>query len=319
MKGFLHFVSGGMFLSMTLLACTPAPVIPTLVGATLPPPQATLISVTQSLSTPIVIQHKVIPSELPAARVNHTGDYDSSLTQAERRAPGGDRFVLGQFERPFNAETMDIYYPDLDIQEVSIFRDSIWVYASIKLKGPDQQDSFPGNYALEFDLDLDGAGDYLVIAHRPSLKEWTSLGVQVWADENNDVGGKVTIHADEHGKGDGYEYLIFDQGRGNNPDVAWVRVAPNEPATIQIAVLKLLLVGDRAFLVGAWAGYDDLQPGLFDLTDHFTQAEAGEAMANMGSLYPIKELSGVDNTCRMAIGFQPTGVEPGLCTSLTSP
>ncbi len=251
--------------------------------------------------------------------MNHTGDYDSSKTEDERRAPGGDRFLLGQFERPFNAETMDIYYPDLDIEDVNVYEDSLWVYASITVKGPDPQNAFPGNYALELDLDLDGTGDLLIIAHRPSLKEWTSLGVQIWSDENQDIGGKVVIKADDGGKGNGYERLMFDQGRGSNPDLAWMRVSPNEENTIQIAFLNLLLIGDRAFLLGAWTGYDDLQPALFDLDDHFTRAEAGEAMIELEGFYPIKELSGVDNTCRMAIGFQPSGGEPGLCTSATAP
>lgn len=319
MKHVLPFVAGGWVLSMVLLACSAVPAIPTVARATPLPPNPTPVAVTSTSSTPIVIQHKVVPGELPAERVNHTGDYDSSKTQEERRAPGGDRFLLGQFERPFNAETMDIYYPDLDIHDVSVFEDSLWVYTNITVKGADSENGYPGNYALELDLDLDGAGDLLVLAHRPSLMEWTSLGVQIWSDEDQDVGGKVVIKADDGGRGDGYERLAFDQGRGNNPDLAWMRVSPNEENTIQIAFLNLLLIGDRAFLLGAWTGYDDLQPGQFDLDDHFTRAQAGEAMTEIEDFYPIKELSGVDNTCRLAIGFEPTGGEPGLCTSLTSP
>ena len=319
MKHPLPFVSGGLAFSIILFACAPATQIPTVEVSPTPPREVTVVPLTGSAATPIIIQHKAIPGELPANRVNRTGDHDSSSTAEERRAPGGDRFTFGHFERPFNAETMDIYYPDLDIQDVSVFRDDIWVYSSILVKGREEPNPFPGNYALELDLDLDGAGDLFILARRPSIEDWTSLGVQIWADDNRDVGGKLVINADLDGRGDGYEHLIFDQGMGNNPDLAWVRVPPDQPGIVQIAFMRLLLVGDRAYLMGVWAGYDDLQPGLFDLNDHFTQAEAGEAMTVMGSLYPIKELSGVDSTCRMAIGFEPTGAEPGLCKQLAAP
>jgi hypothetical protein len=286
------------------------------VNTSTPTPAETGVPVTGPSATPIIIQHRAVPGELPASRLRHTGDYDSSVTEAERRAPGGDRFILGQYERPFNTETMDIYYPDLDLQEMSIYKDDIWIYARIAVKGRDTDEAFHGNYALELDLDIDGAGDLLILARRPSWSAWTSLGVQIWSDENQDVGGRLPTKAEAGLNGDGFERLIFDQGRASNPDLAWVRVATDETSSVEIAFMELLLLGDRRYAVGAWAGYDDLQPGLFDLNDHFTQAEAGEAMTELEQYYPIKELSGLDSTCRVAIGFLPQGTEPGLCSSL---
>jgi hypothetical protein len=51
---------------------------------------------------------------------------------------------------------------------------------------------------------------------------------------------------------------------------------------------------------------------MFDYNDHMTHLQAGDP--NLGiNLYAIKALSEIDNTCRLAIGFVPTGKEPGLC------
>jgi hypothetical protein len=35
--------------------------------------------------------------------------------------------------------------------------------------------------------------------------------------------------------------------------------------------------------------------------------------------YPIKALAEVDNTCRWAVGFTPTGSEPGICPVPATP
>jgi len=316
MKHFLPLVSRFLFLLLVLTSCVPAAAIATQatmdVGVQSPTPPSA-IPVTGPTPTAVVIQHQVVPHELPSQRINHTGDYDSSLTADQRRAPAGDRFVLGQFERPFNADTMAVYYPDLDIQEGSIFQDDIWFVATIKVKGRDPNDSFPGTYALELDQDLDGRGDLLILAKQPSTNEWTSIGVQIWAYENNDVGGLLPMKADLNTEGDGFETPIFDQGQGHNADLAWVSISAADPNMIRIAFMQLLLASDRSYLVGLWAGYDDLRPSLFDFNDHFTQEQAGEAMAQLDRFYPIKEISGLDNTCRMAIGFEPTGLEPGIC------
>jgi hypothetical protein len=62
-----------------------------------------------------------------------------------------------------------------------------------------------------------------------------------------------------------------------------------------------------------WAG-TNLDPALFDFNDHMTHAQAGAAEASLENFYPIKGLAELDNTCSMAIGFEPRGNEPGLCT-----
>jgi hypothetical protein len=58
-----------------------------------------------------------------------------------------------------------------------------------------------------------------------------------------------------------------------------------------------------------------LDPSLFDLNDHFTQDQAGSSLVEFEFYYPIKAIAEIDNTCRMAIGFKPTGNEPGSCVT----
>jgi hypothetical protein len=170
-----------------------------------------------------------------------------------------------------------------------------------------------GKYAMEFDLDLDGRGDVLVIADQPASTDWTTDGVQAWFDANHDVGGDAVIKSDGTTPGDGFEIKVFDQGTGNDPDTAWVRISPDDPNTINIAVKLSLFNGDNKYLVGFWAGTDVLDPALFDINDHFTHDQAGEAMVDFEVYYPIKEVSELDNTCRLNVGFTPNGNEPGLC------
>ncbi len=260
------------------------------------------------------IQHQNIPGELPLERAGYVGDQDSSTTAEQNRAPGGDRFTFNRFERPFNAESMDVYFPYLDILESSIYQDETWVFAVIKLKGQSEQGSLPGKYAMELDMDLDGGGDWLVLVDAPASAEWSVSGVKVWFDENNDVGGTDTMYTDNPPTtGNGYEKLVFDQGVGDDPDTTWTRISPIDPASIQFAIKRSLFAGDTSFMANAWAGTGDLDPALFDLSDSFTHDRAGTSLVELPIFYPIKELSELDNACRMPVGFAATGNEPGLC------
>jgi hypothetical protein len=301
----------GFYLVVTILtllvACSPSaspggtPIVP-LIGD-------------DSAATSPPIQHQLIPpAQLPEQRSSHAGDYDSSITAAQKRAAGGDRFTFDQFERPFNADTMDVYFAYVDIQDTKIYQDDTWVYAVITVKGRDANTDMPGKYAVELDLDKDGRGDWLVIVTHPASTDWTTDGVQVFADENGDVGGDIVVNADKKtGGGDGYEKLVFDSGHGDDADAAWARLAPDDPNSVELAGKRALFGGLKAYLAGVWAGTDDLNPAWFDLNDHFTHDEAGEALKELEYYYPIKQLSEVDNTCRMAIGFEANGSEPRVC------
>ena len=206
---------------------------------------------------------------------------------------------------------MDTYFPYVDIVDVQGFKDDLWGYLTITLVGTDANGKLPAQYAAELDLNKDGRGDWLIRASNPSSTTWTTQGVQAWKDSDGDVGGNIPMVADNKPSGgDGYETLVFDEGKGNLPDGAWARISPDDPKTVQIAFKLSMLGSPASFAMGAWAGAN-IDPAHFDYNDHMTHADAGDPTPGYG-VYPIKELAEIDNTCRLAIGFVAKGNEPGL-------
>jgi hypothetical protein len=192
--------------------------------------------------------------------------------------------------------------------------DETWIFVSISLKSDEASQELKGKYGFEIDMDVDGGGDWLILASNPVSIEWTTAGVEAWFDTNDDVGGNIPTTTDSSPvAGDGYETLAFGANAGDDPDLAWARVSPSDSNTVHLAVKKDILGTSGRFLAGLWAGDEDLDPALFDFSDTFTHEQAGAAMTELEYFYPIKELSALDNTCRMAVGFQPTGKEAGLC------
>lgn len=263
--------------------------------------------------TEIGIQHTIIPVDLPAERSSHAGDFDSSLSADKREASGGDRFTFGRFERPFNAQTMDVYLSQIDIVDTYVFQDETWIYGSITLKDLSIKNTSEARYAIELDVDLDGKGDWLIIVSNPASTEWSVTGVQAFEDTNNDVGDITAMYADKITAGDGFETLVFDEGQGDDADTAWVRVSPKDPNVVEIAVKLSVLGSPERYLINMWAGTALINPAIFDINDHFSHEQAGAADAGLEVFYPIKDVSEIDNSCKMAVGFQPTGEEPGLC------
>jgi hypothetical protein len=262
-------------------------------------------------STPI--NHLTHPGAPPAYGPTIM-DVDSSVTAAQHYPPSGDIFNNNLYERPFNANTQDTYFPQVDILQSSMVNGSPWVYGSITLKGIDPStNQLDGSYALELDLNMDGRGDLLVVANNPAQGDWSTDGVQVFVDANHDVGGNTPLHPDVAATpGDGYEQKVFDAGVGTDPDLAWSMVSAIQPNVVWIAFKSDLINNTNMWMWGAWAQNGGLHPELFDYNDHFTLAEAGNPMPGNAN-YPLKALAGVDSTCRWAIGFTPTGSEPGLC------
>jgi len=262
------------------------------------------------------VQHEMIPGELPEERDGLAGDQDSSITAQENRAPGGDRFTFGRFERPFNTNPMDVYYPEIDILVSEVYTDADWVYGTLTMKDNGSGCSLSGNYGYELDANVDGGGDVLVMASNPSSSEWTTAGVQVWFDENDDVGGKIKMSTDEiPAVFNGYETQLFGEGSGDDPDLAWVRLAPGDPCTVQLAVKNSVVDGSKIFMIGMWAGNDLFDPALFDHNDAYSHDQAGSSLKEFEYFYPLNEVFALDNVCRMTVGFQSTGNEPGACPS----
>ncbi len=273
------------------------------------PPQ--MVSTEVPTTAPII--HTLVPGELPASSLSEITDRDSSAFAPQKRAGGGDSFSTNLYERPFNANTMDTYFPDLDITGAKLLRDAQWVYVTVYLVGQNSAGGLPGDYGVELDLNVDGRGDMLLMATKPDAN-WSTGGVQVWVDNNHDVGGAHPILSDAPASSDGYETLVFDQGVGNDPDAAWARVSPSDPKSVQIAFKRTLINDSGHFTWGVWAMNASMfNPAWFDYNDHFTAAEAGSPLIEMTQYYPIKALAELDNTCRWAVGFTPTGSEPGIC------
>ena len=307
----------------TILACNmPSQATPT--EAPVVEPSATLISPVIETPVPppteIGIQHTIIPANLPENRSSHAGDYDSSATADEKKSNGGDRFTFERFERPFNANTMDIYYPELDIVDTFVFQDETWLYGTIKVVDRAAVNMSPYRFAMQLDTDVNGKGNYLVVALNPSSTEWTTDGVQVYQDANRDVGNLTAMVSDKGAPGgDGFEANLFDNGKGNDPDSAWIRESPNDANTVEIAVKRALVGNPPLYMVDMWAGHGNLDPSLFDFSDHYTHDQAGAADPGLPNFYPIKSVFELDNSCRMAVGFEPNGSEPGLCPFIAPP
>ena len=64
-----------------------------------------------------------MPVGLPAERADQAGDIDSSPNAHRAMVSGGDVFVHGLYERPFNADPMDKYFPYLDIVDIQGYKD----------------------------------------------------------------------------------------------------------------------------------------------------------------------------------------------------
>jgi hypothetical protein len=325
--------AGIISLVLSMLACnatktaTPEPNLSTNTiqeetGFTDTPPMVstdTPLPLNTDTSAPTEIVHTMVPGELPAGIVSEVTDRNSSALAEQKRANGGDSYAANLYERPFNANTMDTYFSSLDINSAMLSESDIWVFATITLAGEDPKGGFQGVYGIEIDKDVDGRGDVLVMATKPGTT-WAVKGVQAWIDGNQDVGANHPVNPDAPSTGDGYETNVFDQGGGEDADLAWARISPTDPNAVQLAFKQSLISNDNKFTWNAWAMAGTMfNPAWFDFNDHFTAEEMGSPLVELSKYYPIKALAEVDNTCRWVVGFTPTGSEPGICPLPATP
>ncbi len=238
------------------------------------------------------------------------------VTSSDAGAPYGDSYKLNRFERPFLQDMT--YAADMDIARFSVSGDQDWYYVSIQLAGSDPNNAREIHYGAEIDLNADGAGDYLVWTRPPYTTQWSTSTVQVFQDSNGDTAGPSAIEADVSSNGNGYDSLIFDGSVIDNadPDLAWVRLSPDQTGLVQIA-FKQSLTGPGFFLgVVSDAGLKDVSK--YDYADHIAEADAGSPVKN-DKFYPLGSLYSVDNTCWEAIGIQTSGFEPKLCQPILVP
>lgn len=255
------------------------------------------------------VEHLTKPGEPERIRTWIT-DLSSEPYAPEKRTIG-DSLNVNLLERPFTAQEMK-YQPYLDIIKTEIGPGGEWLYVVLILEG-EPPEGVPATYAIEIDLDRDGRGDWLIRAQVPPDDQWTTDGVQVWRDSNDDVGGQKPMAAEAPLSGiDGHDELVFDEGRGDDPDAAWVRRGPGLPVQVHLAFKHALIESASTFLWGSWTDEGVMEQGWFDYNDKFTLEQAGSPLAN-NDHYPLKDLFSMDNTCRWTYGFEPTTSYPGLC------
>lgn len=235
-------------------------------------------------------------------------DQVSRQTAAEKKAPGGDEFTNGRFERPFDQDMN--YLPAVDIERAELVRpENGWAYFTIYLE--ESPASSPAVYGIQLDLNIDGRGDYMIAFPTPTSAEWVEDNIRMNWDSDGDVGGLVINRSDPKGfKGSGFESIKIDTAAGKNKGKIWIRLMGKG---LQIAIHEDLLGGKESkFTWQPFAESQPLPPSQFDLNDYYSPSAAGSAIAG-DSDYPVKELYGIDNTCKGLSGLTPSGAEQGVC------
>jgi len=257
--------------------------------------------ITPPLNTAAPVIHTIIPGEMQAIE----STIDDVLYNS-------DNYAANLYERPYT-EVQMVYRADLDLQKITLSSDNTFFYFALNVKDINSDTkTLVGNYGVELDVDRDGRGDYLLWVSQTPGSAWDTAGVTLFTDQNNDVGGPHPLLSDAPFKGDGYETEVWPGKPMTDADGAWARIDPASATTIQIAVKRSLVGSPASFLWNAWSDDQIKAPYLFDYNDSFTAVEAGSPVKSSAH-YPLAKLALMDNTCRGAWGFTPTGNEPGIC------
>jgi len=262
------------------------------------------------------VSHITIPTEGVTDRAT-AHDNENSLSFETKKVKTGDFLRKNRFERPFTAVDMN-YLPDVDIADFSITSDDSFFYIKISFIGLDPQtQSLTGSYGVEVDRNADGRAEILLTTRPPYTTEFSADNVAVYFDINSDVGGSSINRPDNYGS-DGFEAIIFDLSKGvypeGDPDFAWARLSTyGDLPAIEFAFKKWMFDGGKEqFMWSVVASDAVLDPSQFYFHDNFTAEEAGAANTD-DPTYPLKDLAGIDNTCRVPLGFQVAGNEPFGC------
>ena len=262
------------------------------------------------------VEHVINPSAGTSDRAT-AHDNENSLFFDTKKVKTGDEFYKNRFERPFTPFDM-AYLPDIDIVNFSITSDENFFYINISMVGLDSAtQSLTGFYGVEIDRNADGRAEVLLTTHPPYTAEFTADNVGAYLDVNSDVGGNIINRPDDY-KSDGFEATIFDLSQGiypkGNPDLVWVRQTTDRtlPA-VEIAFARQMFKGGKeAFMWSVLSSHSTIDPASLYFQDHYTAEQAGAANTDNPN-YPIKDLAAMDNTCRVPLGFQASGIETLGC------
>lgn len=310
----LIFMVSGCNLPLEKLE-SPATSIPATISPTVSIPQEPTPQEPIAATPKAEIVHKDLPGS-PIGKINQTvHDQVDENTAPQKQAFGGDDFKNGKYERPFD-QNMN-YLPLADLVTIQLNReDPLWVYVLFKVDKPfTSSPSANTHFMVEIDTDLDNRGDVLIVTGTPISTDWSTESVLVLRNPDINVGGTIAVKPDPVlTEGRGYYEEVFNNGQGDDPDLAWSRLSKVDPSIAQIAFKNTITGGEKGkFIWLPWTDAGMLDRSLFEYNDHFTFEQAGYPLKEDVKNYPIKALWGVDNTCRVPSGFTPTGTMPGLC------
>jgi hypothetical protein len=302
-------------------AAAPIPTNTPLPPTPLPGPKPTEIPVEPTITPEPAIVHVLWPGS-PLGTINQTvHDQIDTTTASQKQAFGGDDYKNGKYERPFDKDMN--YLPYADLETVQLNRaDPLWVYISFKVTSELTEDAAKDvHFLVEIDKDLDNRGDILITTGRPKGTDWSTESVKVLSNPDLNIGGTVVVRPDPAlSESRGYYEVLFDNGKGSDPDLAMSKLSKNDPNTVLLAFKNSLTGGEKGkFIWLPWTDIGMLDWSMFEFNDHFTYEQAGYPLKEDAQNYPIKAIWGVDNTCREPSGFTPNGTMPGLCPNYDPP
>jgi hypothetical protein len=297
---------------------TEPPVIPSS-----PPVEALIVPSPTVKVIPTTVQE--VPQEpTPPKHVLYPGEFSgkeqtihdqiSEAYASQKRAYGGDEYYDGRFERPFNQKMA--YLGHLDIVKSTMIRtDPNFVFVTIEVAKPVASAiNNPSYYGLELDLNLDGRSLFMIRGLAPLSEEWSTEGVDVWKSSSAEQRVSVASEGVIPVTGAlGFDVPLLKSGRGADTDLAWMRMKPGTDNVVEIAFKHSIVGGEKGKFI--WRPFTDGAPYSereYDLQVNYTLEQAGSPYKGEPD-YPLKDVFAVDNTCRVASGYQATGYEPGIC------
>jgi hypothetical protein len=320
-----------LILSLVLVSClvitgcnypyaTPVPTSlpPTKIPTAAPTAALTAIPTEKPTSLPTPKSHELVPfNGMGKEQVIH--DQVDKNYASQKRAFGGDEYKVGRFERPFDRNMEYLGYLDI-VKSTMVRNDPRFIYVTLQMAETiGSAEKNPAYYGLELDLNLDGRSLYLIRGSRPLTEKWTVDGVDVWKSTSSEqplaaAGSNIPVTGAA-----GFDVSVLLAGKGNDIDLAWIRLSPGLKDTVEIAFKNTLVGGEKGKFI--WRPFTDgapFEPGLYDLQNSYTLEQAGSPIIGEKD-YPLKAVFAVDNTCRVTSGYDATGREPGICIQPPGP